>query len=153
MTPEDREDRSTLIAGVATPSRDVAADTKSTSAVEDIGLRERLPVEIHDRPDPYVPEYVWVKLAAGHLPENALACVPAVEGQGPPPTQVTQKSILEDVLVLERAARKLRKFVTGISNRTVEMAPAPKEPRPIDEATRERARRALAKSGFVRVTK
>jgi len=67
--------------------------------------------------------------------------------------KVTQKSILEDVLVLERAARKLRKFVTGISNRTVEMAPAPKEPRPIDEATRERARRALAKSGFVRVTK
>lgn len=61
----------------------MAADTKSTSAVEDIGLRERLPVEVRERPDPYVPEYVWVKLAAGHLPENALACVPAVEGQEP----------------------------------------------------------------------
>ena len=51
--------KSALITVGCTPSRDVAADTKSTSAVEDIGLRERLPVEVRERPDPYVPEYVW----------------------------------------------------------------------------------------------
>jgi len=66
-------------------------------------------------------------------------------------TRVTEASILEDVVLVERAARRLRKFVTGLTDKTVEIAPPPKELSPSDEAMRERARRALARSGFVRI--
>jgi hypothetical protein len=124
------------------------------SAVEDVSLDDPLPFSPgDDRPEPKEPALVWVLMQAMDLPLGGLDYRAAVGGRGPAPTQVTQKSVLEDVLVLERTARKLRRFVAGISNRTVEIAPLPREPRPIDEATREKARRALAKSGFVRVTK
>lgn len=149
-----REDHKLLIDKDDGPSTSVTAERK-TYGIEDIGISD--PIRPEDRnyepSEPTEPERFWVLYAAEHLPDDGLEYRPDVDGQGPAPTQVTQQSVLDDVLVLERAARKLRKFVTGISNRTVEMAPPPKEPQPIDEATREKARRALAKSGFVRVTK
>jgi hypothetical protein len=67
--------------------------------------------------------------------------------------RITEASILEDVVLVERVARRLRRFVQGIVTRTVEVTPVPQEePPPIDDVTRAKARRALARSGFVKVT-
>jgi hypothetical protein len=76
---------------------------------------------------------------------------PGSDQKGAARTRVTEKMILDDVLLVERVARRLRRFVSGLVTRTIEVVPAP--PPVIDDATREKARRALARSGFVRVTK
>jgi hypothetical protein len=123
------------------------------SATGEAGFNEPLPPhaldESHDQDGP---PFVWVRYAADEAPRDGLEYVSAVDGQGPGPAHITEKAILEDVKVLERAARKLRRFVNGIANHTVEVAPPTVKP-VVDEATREKARRALAKSGFVRVSK
>ena len=64
-------------------------------------------------------------------------------------TPVTEASILDDVALMERVSRRLRRFVQGLVNRTVEVAPEPVAPS-IDDPTRALARRLLARSGFVR---
>jgi hypothetical protein len=64
-------------------------------------------------------------------------------------TLVTEASVLDDVALMERVARRLRRFVRGLVDRTVEVAPEPAPPR-IDDPTRALARRLLARSGFVR---
>jgi hypothetical protein len=67
-------------------------------------------------------------------------------------TRVTEATILDDVVLVERVARRLRRFVQGLMNRTIEVTPAALPPA-IDDVTREKARRALARSGFARVTR
>jgi hypothetical protein len=64
-------------------------------------------------------------------------------------TRITEASILDDVALVERVARRLRRFVRGLVDRTVEVVPEPAPPR-IDDPTRALARRLLARSGFVR---
>jgi hypothetical protein len=65
-------------------------------------------------------------------------------------TRVTEGAILSDVAVLERVARRLRRFVRSLVNRSVEVVAEPTPPR-IDDPTRALARHLLARSGFVRV--
>lgn len=66
--------------------------------------------------------------------------------------RVTCESILHDAVLVERVGRRLRRFVLGIATRAVEVVVDADAAPPIDEVTREKARRALARSGFVRVT-
>jgi hypothetical protein len=71
-----------------------------------------------------------------------------------PRTRITQATILQDVAAMERAARRLRRFVQGLAKCTVEVEPGPAATPPvIDEVMQARARRALARSGFVRVAR
>jgi hypothetical protein len=65
-------------------------------------------------------------------------------------TPVTEASILSDVALVERVTRRLRRFVKGLVNRTLEIAPPLAVPT-IDDPTRAHARRLLARSGFMRV--
>ncbi len=69
-----------------------------------------------------------------------------------PRARITQAAILQDVAAMERAARRLRRFIQGLAKCTVEVVPPPAATPPvIDEVMQARARRALARSGFVRV--
>jgi hypothetical protein len=65
-------------------------------------------------------------------------------------TRVTRDAILRDVAMMERLARRLRRFMMGLAEGTVEVDPEPRPP-PIDDPTRALARRLLARSGFVKV--
>ena len=115
----------------------------------------RMRIAAIDADEPVVEDdaYVWVRYPANQAPRDGLAYVSDIDGGFPHPMEVTEKAILEDVRVLERSARKLRRFVSGIANHSVEVVPTSKERPAIDEAAREKAKRAVAKSGFTRVTK
>jgi hypothetical protein len=65
-------------------------------------------------------------------------------------TRVTRDAILRDVAMMERLARRLRRFMMGLAEGTVEVDPGPRPPL-IDDPTRALARRLLARSGFVKV--
>lgn len=65
-------------------------------------------------------------------------------------TRVTRDAVLRDVAMMERLARRLRRFMMGLTDGTVEVHLDPRPP-PIDDPTRALARRLLARSGFVKV--
>jgi len=63
-------------------------------------------------------------------------------------TRISEATILSDVAVIERAARRLRCFVRTVVSRAIEVAPTPPAP-PVGDSARTLARRLLARSGFV----
>lgn len=67
-------------------------------------------------------------------------------------TPLTETAILSEIALVERVARRLRRFVRGLTNKTITVAPEAKPPAMhIDDVTRAKARRALARSGFITV--
>jgi hypothetical protein len=92
-------------------------------------------------------------LVADRLEDAAVTDTATGRGLDACPTaraRVSEASILDEVALVERVMRRLRRFVQGLVTRSIEVEPAP-PPAQIDDPTRALARRLLERSGFVRV--
>ena len=64
-------------------------------------------------------------------------------------TPITEDAIPRDLAMVQRVARRLQRYVRGVTNGTLEIVREAERPR-IDEPTRAAARRLLARAGFIR---
>ena len=99
--------KGTLINDCTTPSRDVTADTKSTSAVETISISDPIRPEDRDYVESGQPEprRFWVLYAAEGLPEDGLDYRAVYDGPGP--STLREPSKLDAEVVAGHIARAL----------------------------------------------
>jgi len=137
----DDEDLSTLITGRPAPSTDVDAD--KDSSLEDLSISRPLGPEVAERSAP-TESMETLELDIGIGLARAEAEVSAAE---------SILSMFESrVRAISSTLARLRALTLQAGVRRPEPITEPQPPPPIDDVTAARARRMLARGGFVRIS-